>query len=303
MLKRDKSGQLKRIEYRGRYLRASRTGGVAVRAQTEASGMNLTVNSSRGIRVSTRVARGTQVALQNGRFVLRGRYGKGPTKLNLSKSGASISTRTDFGTINWFKPGYSSAKLGGVQVRGKNALYLMLILVVLKTAYALLTLVAQALVLLLQVILWSGVWVFETVRERLQLSRERKLHEIELEWASRLKGLPVEQMESALRLIFLFIGAGKALDLSFDEPGQRSPDDKVERLVAELLNSSGVNRVLRLELLFGCLAELYEERVGEAGALNTFTELDQAAVRAGGRNELQERLLASYALATGIEMR
>ena len=77
-------GHLKRIEYRGKYLRASRTGGVTLRYQGKAAGINFKVNSKRGTRVSKRIAEGTNVGFLNGRFVLRGRYGKGPTKLNLS---------------------------------------------------------------------------------------------------------------------------------------------------------------------------------------------------------------------------
>ena len=107
-MKRDADGRLTRFEYRGKHLRVSRTGGISLRAQGKAAGLNLTVNSQHGMRVSTRVARGTNVAFQNGRFILRGRYGKGPTKLNLSKSGVSVSSKTSVGTFNWFKPRYSS---------------------------------------------------------------------------------------------------------------------------------------------------------------------------------------------------
>lgn len=74
LLEKDSDGRLKRIEYRGKYLRASRTGGVALRAQARAGGINFTANTNRGARVSTRIAKGTQAAFQNGRFVLRGRY-------------------------------------------------------------------------------------------------------------------------------------------------------------------------------------------------------------------------------------
>jgi hypothetical protein len=55
------------------------------------------------------VAKGTQVAFQNGRFVLRDRLGKKPKKLNSWKSGVSVSTKTKIGTGNWFKPRYLSA--------------------------------------------------------------------------------------------------------------------------------------------------------------------------------------------------
>ena len=114
--------RMKRIEYRGKHLRASRTGGLSLRAQTKASGVNLTVNSRHGLRVSKRIAKGTNIALQNGHLRIQGRYGKGPTKLNVSKSGFSISTKNELGTFNWIKPRYSSATIAGINVRGRNAL-------------------------------------------------------------------------------------------------------------------------------------------------------------------------------------
>lgn len=119
--KKDKYGKQRRIEHRGKNLRISRTGGVALRTQAKAAGVTLTANSKHGLRVSTGISKGTQVALQNGRFVLRGRYGRGPTRLNLSKTGMSVSTRNPLGTFNWIKPNRSSVKIAGVQLRGKKA--------------------------------------------------------------------------------------------------------------------------------------------------------------------------------------
>ncbi|WP_019022265.1 hypothetical protein [Thioalkalivibrio sp. ALE23] len=118
---KDRDGRQKRIEHSGRYLRASRTGGLSLRAQTRAAGVNLTGNTNHGVRVSTRLARNTQVAFQNGRFILRGRYGSDAAKFNLSKSGVTVSTKTPIGSFNWIRPGRSSAKIAGVQVRGHNA--------------------------------------------------------------------------------------------------------------------------------------------------------------------------------------
>ncbi|PAU86343.1 DNA-binding protein [Pseudomonas sp. WN033] len=119
--KKDRYGNQARIEHRGKHLRVSRTGGVSLRAQAKAAGMNVTANSKHGLRVSGRVVKGTQMAMQNGRFVLRGRYGSGPTKLNMSKSGFTVSSRNELGTFNWIKPNRSSAKVFGVQMRGRKA--------------------------------------------------------------------------------------------------------------------------------------------------------------------------------------
>lgn len=143
---KDRHGRQKRIEYTGRYLRASRTGLVSLRAQTRVAGVNATANTRHGVRLSTRVAKNTQVAMQNGRFVLRGRYGSDAAKFNLSKSGVTVSTRTPSGTLNWIKPGRSSFKLAGVQMRGHKAVWLQL-------AYLLVMAVVGVVQLLVQVVM------------------------------------------------------------------------------------------------------------------------------------------------------
>lgn len=147
--RKDKAGRQVRLEHRGRNLRASRTGGVAARAETRLGPVNATVNTSTGVRLSTRVAKGTHVALQRGRFRLQGRWNAGPLGFNLSKSGVSASVRTSTGTFNFLKPRYSSFKFAGVQVRGKNAMYLQL---------ATLALMGSALLalLLIRVIIFAG---------------------------------------------------------------------------------------------------------------------------------------------------
>ncbi|PWG15646.1 hypothetical protein [Salibaculum griseiflavum] len=125
--KKDKDGKQVRIEHRGKYTRASRTGGVSVRAEKKIGPVNATVNTSKGLRLSSRVARGTRVALQNGKFRLIGRWNAGPMGFNLSKSGVSASVKNKAGTFNFIKPQYSSFKIAGVQMRGKKAAQLQLI--------------------------------------------------------------------------------------------------------------------------------------------------------------------------------
>ena len=302
MIERGADGRLKRIEYRGRYLRASRTGGVAVRAQTKAAGLNLTVNSNRGVRVSARVAEGTQVAFQNGRFVLRGRYGKGPTQLNLSKSGLSVSTRTEFGTVNWFRPRYSSAKIAGIQVRGKNALALMAILAVVQVGFAMVILVAQVLVVAVQGF-WWGLWrIWAALEGAVKQQRTRKLERIEADWCARLRELRVEQLEDALDLVFLYLAKGKPLRVPDPGFGGASLRGQMEQCVQALLSEAGLRKVTRLEVLVCCMAEVYLEKVGEDATLDRFNRIDAAMIREGGRNELQERLLAAYAAEVGIEV-
>ena len=124
---KDKDAKQVRIEHRGKYTRASRTGGVALRAEKKLGPVNATANTSDGIRLSSRVARGTRVALQNGRFRLIGRWNAGPFRFNLSKTGVSASVKNRAGTFNFLKPQYSSFKIAGVQLRGKKAAQIQLI--------------------------------------------------------------------------------------------------------------------------------------------------------------------------------
>jgi len=151
---------MKRIEYRGRYLRASRTGGVALRAQIRAGNINVTANSTHGVRVSRRLFKGTQIALQNGRPVLRGRYQAGPLNLNLSRSGLSASSKVGPGTVNWTRPLRSSATVAGINVRGRNALVVHVIYAVITLVVALITATISLLTVLglglYRFALWAG---------------------------------------------------------------------------------------------------------------------------------------------------
>ena len=138
--KKDEDGKQVRVEHRGKYTRASRTGGMSARAEKKLGGVNLTANTSEGVRASTRVANGTRVALQNGRLQLIGRWRAGPLGFNLSKTGVSASVKNKAGTFNFLKPQYSSFKFAGVQLRGKKAAQLQLIFMAVMLAVWLVTL-------------------------------------------------------------------------------------------------------------------------------------------------------------------
>ena len=296
MLKKDADGRIKRIEYRGRHLRASRTGGVALRAQTKMAGINLTVNTARGLRISTRIAKGTQAGFQNGRFVLRGRYGSSPTKLNLSKSGVSVSSKTDIGTINWFKPRYSSAKIGGIQIRGKNAVYLHLIVGIFQIATYLLLFLAQILVLLLQGLFWLGLQIYRGACSLVSLLRERSLRPIEDRWLSKIDNWEPAQLKDTLEYIFLKLATGHAL-----EPSQMNSNQGTAIQLASLLDGCALKPPRDLEFLFACLAAKYADLTGQDECLDYLLELDERSVLSGGRNQLQERLLAAGLNACGVE--
>lgn len=296
MLGKDENGRLKRIEYRGKYLRASRTGGIALRAQTKLSGVHLTANSKHGLRASTRVAKGTQVAFQNGRFILRGRYGEGPTKLNLSKSGVSVSSKTEIGTINWFKPRYSSAKIAGIQVRGKNALYLHALLALIQLLVALTLVLVQALVLSVQVVYWLTVTLTKQAKRVWAGRHAKAIQAAEAHWLEAVSTKEDTWLHQSLTWCFLHLGQGSAW-----EPQPNSKNQVADEL-ATYLAASQLPQPLNLEILFGCLAETYERTAGEEACLELFFDLDNAAVATGGRNQLQERLLAAYAACCGIDL-
>ncbi len=174
---KDAQGRQKRVEHRGRHLRISRTGGVALRAQTRRAGLTLTANTSQGLRVSTGIAKNTQVALQNGRFVLRGRYGDGPLHANLSKSGLSISTRTRFGTVNLTRPGSSSFKFAGIQLRGRKAVWLQLAAMIINLVVELAMFAFQLLLALCQLLVAVGLWLWDVLSglpERWRLRRRQQ---------------------------------------------------------------------------------------------------------------------------------
>lgn len=154
--RKDQDGKQVRIEHRGKYTRASRTGGVALRAEKKLGPVNATANTSDGIRLSSRVAQGTRVALQNGKFRLIGRWKAGPLGFNLSKTGVSASVKNRAGTFNFIKPQYSSFKLAGVQLRGKKAAQIQLIYMGVMAAVFLAVFGVRLLVFLLW-ILWLPV--------------------------------------------------------------------------------------------------------------------------------------------------
>jgi hypothetical protein len=121
-----KKSPRKRIEYRGKHIRASRTGGISATKTFARDGEAVTVNTNHGVRFHKRLFKGARVGIQRGNFQFIGRFKSGPFNFNVSKGGVSTSLRNDRGAYNFMKPNYSSFKLGGVQVRGKNAAALQL---------------------------------------------------------------------------------------------------------------------------------------------------------------------------------
>lgn len=123
----------KRIEYKGENVRVSRTSGVSITKTLKGDGQGVTINTKHGVRLHKRLFKGARMGFQNGNFQFIGRYNNGPFNFNISKTGVSTSIKNKRGSYNLFKPNYSSFKLAGIQVRGKNAatfqlIYMMVIL-------------------------------------------------------------------------------------------------------------------------------------------------------------------------------
>ena len=319
-------GRLKRIEYRGKYLRASRTGGVALRAQGKAAGVNFTVNSSNGTRVSTRVAKGTNVGFQNGRFVLRGRYGKGPTKLNLSKSGVSVSTKTSVGTVNWFKPKSSSAKIGGVQFRGDNALIINGIVAIFQIFYFLLTISFKIGFWLLKSTIWLLKYSFEVttlmfnkIQNNRLKSKQKVIEALEEIWIEEWQNQSIENLVCALFYTLNIIGRGKSevssgfinqLLSDYDDKDILEPilakidDENIEsavELTIKSLDGHSIDQILLLEAFFGSVVEVINQKVKSDIVITLFWALDFSALVDGKRNRLQEELLTVFSSTCGIE--
>ena len=113
----------------------SRTGGISAIKTFKGDGVGATINTKHRVRLHKRLFKGARMGFQNGNFQFIGRYNSGPFNFNISKNGFSTSLKNKRGSYNILKPNYSSFKLGGVQVRGKNAatfqmIYMLIILFV-----------------------------------------------------------------------------------------------------------------------------------------------------------------------------
>jgi len=185
---KDRRGRQARIGHHGRNPRISRTGGVSLRHAVRVGRVGLAVNSRHGLRLSSALGRGTQVATQNGRFILRGRYGKGPVKFNLSKSGVSASLASDIGRLNLTHPGRSSAKLFGVQVRGRKAASINVGVLAAAAVVAIIKMAVVLLVVSLKALVWLAAAFVETARallERWQAARSKQAFQARLpSWKS-----------------------------------------------------------------------------------------------------------------------
>lgn len=151
----------KRIAYRKKNVRVSRTGGLSATKTIAKDGYGATVNTKHGVRLHKRLFKGARMGFQNGNFQFIGRYNSGPFNFNVSRSGVSTSIRNKRGAYNLFRPNYSSFKLGGVQIRGKNAATLQLIFMLSQLVFGLLQLVWHLTVNLLWLVFLTIKWFID----------------------------------------------------------------------------------------------------------------------------------------------
>ena len=295
---------LPRIEYRGDYLRASRTGGVALRAHVKAGRIGVTANTGHGLRASARITKGTYVALQNGKFRLMGRYGKGPVKLNVSKTGLSASFKTGVGALNFIRPNRSSATISGIQFRGKNALYLNLIALVLQLGFELIRLAILVVVSVVQLVagLVTAAWyaargLYQGHQERRQNIRLEEQIDALPTWINThfpqavpaIQGLNITRTKRAM--IYLLTGYGRGLTMASGRFSQPRPDDVrvlLDKLVADREPREPYAESLALMLL---LVDRFLTLKTTDDLANFYLKCDELSLEDGARTPLQWTLL------------
>lgn len=318
--KKDEYGRQRRIEHRGRFLRASRTGGVALRAQAKVAGLSVTGNTRHGLRVSVTPVKNTQLAMQNGRFILRGRYGRGPTRLNLSRSGLTVSTRNALGAFNWIRPERSSARIAGIQVRGRKAAQLQLIYMAITALFALaraawvlavqvfrlaLWLGAVAVRLVRAVPTWTGEW-----RRRLRNARLERLTR-GLRDAGRVRAWDDDQRIAAVAAMIVCWGRGEGVETL-------AARNRLERATAVLAGPvASLDAVLPVLSRWQArrqggrdwhlarvarVADALGRRMPSARLADVLFAIDGAVIADGERTVLQGRMLEVFADFAGLRL-
>jgi hypothetical protein len=322
--KKDRDGRQVRVEHRGKHLRASRTGGVALREQIRAGGLSLTANTQRGARVSMTPARNTQVAFQNSRFVLRGRYGKGPAKLNLSKSGVSLSARMGLGTINITNPGRSSAKIGGVQMRGQKAAAVNAVVALFQMLIVVIRLAITLIVYLVVGTLNLVIWLYETTRELIarwrfqrqqkrRAARTQQLEEAANQWIASNRELLVditpEAKMAAMESLLAQSAAQSTASAPEPENAESAEAARVRLLVERLARVDGPESAMGESTStdlpvtgMAALAAYYRDSVPSGELPHAFYRLDEFTLENGPRTVGQELMLEDVADLFGLRL-
>lgn len=305
--RRDEYGRQVRVEHRGRTLRASRTGGVALRAQAKAAGITLTANTAGGVRVSATPVRNTQLALQNGRFVLRGRYDLGPVNLNVSKRGASLASRNALGSFNWTHPNRSSAKVAGIQLRGRKAAQLQFVYLLVTALFSLAWFMGALLYGLFQVL----AAVFRLLGRRAPPPFEQHFAEQDERLAPPIPAWEREWLLAGLLLCLAGLGRGREAGESVQalERGlARAPlystigaelgavAARLDRAREAAPATDALSALSLVARLGGQLAKVLEP----AELPEAFFQADELALEEGPRTRLQEALFEVLADSAGL---
>jgi len=307
---KDRAGRQVRIEHRGRNLRISRTGGFSLRQAVRAGRLGLAANTSRGLRLSSAMGRGTQVATQNGRFILRGRYGTGPVKFNLSKSGMSASLASDIGRLNLSHPGRSSARLFGVQVRGQKAAYMNLAAMLVSLVVALIQFVVLAVIVTVRVLIWLGAALVAAARalvDRWRIWREERgfrmlLERIEIragELEARFalpEAIPDDRSRYEL-LANLLLRAG----LPSGSPEEDGLADLVAAREVGSASTADLEPLDQMAWTWLAATALFAGKSNEA-IIELILALDDLCLAGGEKTEAQEDLLAILAEAGSVRV-
>jgi hypothetical protein len=221
----------------------------------------------------------------------------------------SVSTKNALGTFNWSHPNRSSAKIAGVQMRGKKAanlqmLYILFMLLVNLIKFSLLLLVwlFQGLYILARA-LWIGsaravaalVEFQRTARaKRLSKKGEGKIREAGLE--DELSAAPA--LHSALLYAVSTWGRGlSSVDLTPAQAREAKVSQGVDPSSLDGLIESGKPRqeAKQMRSVTAALAGRYAARASKEEIGETFLQLDEAARTAGVMTKLQEKLIDTYA--------
>ena len=298
---------MKRIELRGEHLRASRTGGVSLRKQARLGQYNVTANTAHGVRLSRRIAKGTNLAMQNGQLRLRGRYGKGPTKLNLAKSGVSVSTRNALGTFNWTKPQYSSANVLGVNLRGRKAANMQLVFMLFQAVVLVFKVLAFLLVTVPPMLVALGgqvAEVCERVAARLRLRMQAAwLERTAAASRTALPALAGEELQHALVYVVGYWGSGHDVEASNTKLNDALPPGEVGARLDAALDQLGTKDAKKAVLgMFAWLAARHVKQAPASEQAETLLRADELCLEAGGRTTIQDRMIAQFAQLANVAL-
>ena len=298
--RKDRDGRQVRIEHRGRNLRLSRTGGVALRQEVRAGRIGLTANTLHGLRLSTALGPGTQVAMQGGRFVLRGRYGSGPVKFNLSKTGVSASLASGVGQLNLTHPARSSAKLFGVQVRGQKAAWMNIGAMIATALVLVLKLLILAVLSLLRVAARLGGALavgLQRVQARRRLRKQERAFEA-LMGRVRERAAPIGPRDMRTSPAG---GAAKQARLAELLARNGGAENSAEGTAAPAYPTSDDDALDDLAEAWQLAGSLFAGKA-DAEIVETVLALDEGCVAAGGRTVAQEEMLGVIAEAGGVRV-